>query len=171
MPIILPFDDHHPEIEESVFVADNATITGNVYIGEESSIWYGTVIRGDVNHIHIGNRVSVQDLTMVHGSRGKQDTVIHDNVSIGHRAILHGCVIHPWVLVGMGAIIMDDVEIQSHVIVGAGSVVTEGKVLESGWIYAGVPAKKLKPISIEKAQYIVEDNINAYVRISREYKG
>lgn len=158
-----------PTISSSCWVAENATLTGDIHIGDESSIWYQAVIRGDVNKIRLGNRVNIQDAAIVHGSRGGQDTILMDNVSVGHRAIIHGCTIEPCVLVGMGAIVMDDVLVQSHVIIGAGSVVTQGKVLESGWIYAGTPAKKLKPISIEEAKAFVMDNVDAYVSLSRKY--
>lgn len=169
MAIIREIKGHFPSISDTCWVADNATITGNTSIGEASSIWYNSVIRGDVNIIKIGNQVNIQDGSIIHGSRGGQDTEIHDQVSIGHRAIIHGCTIKSKVLVGMGAIIMDNVLVNSHVIIGAGSLVTQGKELESGWIYAGSPAKKLKPISIEEAEAFIMDNVNAYVDLSRRY--
>lgn len=167
--MILPIHSIHPTLSPTTWVAQNATLTGDVTMGEESSVWFQAIIRGDVNKIRIGNRVNIQDACIVHGSRGGQDTIIGDDVSVGHRAVIHGCTIDPIVLIGMGAIIMDDVHIPSHVIIGAGSVVTQGKQLESGWIYAGAPARKLKPISIEKAEHIVLDNVNAYVSLSRKY--
>lgn len=169
MGLIKSIKGHSPTLPDTCWVAENATITGNVIMGEESSVWFQAVIRGDVNQIRIGDRVNIQDASIVHGSRGGQDTIIENDVSIGHRAMIHGCTIKPWVLVGMGAIVMDDVLVNSHVIIGAGSVVTQGKTLESGWIYAGAPAKKLKPISIEEAEAFVKDNVDAYVYLSRKY--
>lgn len=169
MPLIREIKGIYPTIHPECWVADNATITGDVHLGDESSVWYQAVIRGDVNKIRIGNQVNIQDAAIVHGSRGGQDTILKDHVSIGHRALIHGCTINSWVLVGMGAIIMDDVLVNSHVIIGAGSVVTQGKELESGWIYTGTPAKKLKPISIEDAHAFVKDNVDAYVSLSRKY--
>lgn len=170
MALIKSIKGISPTIHTSTWIADNATVTGDVHLGDQSSVWFQAVIRGDVNKIRIGNNVNIQDAAIVHGSRGGQDTEIYDNVSIGHRALIHGCTISSWVLIGMGAIIMDNVFIEENVIVGAGAVVTQGKRLESGWIYAGTPAKKLKFIGNEKALAYVKDNVDAYVYLSRKYK-
>lgn len=159
-----------PEIHSTCFIADNATITGKVSIGAHSSVWFGTVIRGDVNHISIGKNVNIQDLTMVHGTHGRGDTIIEDNVSIGHRAIIHGCQIKSNVLIGMGAIVLDDIIIPSETIIAAGSLVTSGQKLESGWIYAGSPVKKLKPISPEQLASYIYGTSQAYVKYSEFYK-
>ena len=158
-----------PKIDDSCWVADNATITGDVEIGSESSIWFQSVIRGDVNSIRIGNRVNIQDGAIVHGSTGMQDTVIGDDVSVGHRAIIHGCTIHNNVLIGMGAIILDGVIVQSNVIVGAGAVVTVGAVLESGYLYAGVPAKKIKPLEEGKHDFFIAATAAGYVENKKLY--
>lgn len=159
-----------PKIEKTCWVADNATITGDVEIGGESSIWFQAIIRGDVNKIKIGARVNIQDAAIVHGSTGKQDTVIGDNVSVGHRAIIHGCTIHNNVLIGMGAIILDEAIIESNVIVGAGAVVTVGAILESGYLYAGVPAKKIKPLEKGKHDFFIEATSAGYVENKKLYE-
>ncbi len=170
MPLILPYGGDTPKIDPNAWVAENATITGNVVIGAKSSVWFQTVIRGDVNKIIIGKRVNIQDGSMVHGTYGRNDTIIEDGVSIGHRAIIHGCHIKENVLVGMGAIVLDDAVLESGCIVAAGAVVTAGSHLESGFIYAGIPAKKIKPISAEQAQIYLQGTSDAYVKYSAEYK-
>jgi carbonic anhydrase/acetyltransferase-like protein (isoleucine patch superfamily) len=159
-----------PKINNNTWVADNATVTGDVEIGSESSIWFQSVIRGDVNKIRIGNRVNIQDAAIVHGSTGKQDTIIGDDVSVGHRAIIHGCTIQNKVLIGMGAIILDGVVVESNVIVGAGAVVTVGAILESGYLYAGVPAKKIKPLEKGKHDFFIEATAAGYVENKNLYK-
>lgn len=167
---IIPVNNISPKIPESTWVADNATITGDVEFGEECSVWFQVVIRGDVNKIRFGNRVNLQDATIVHGSAGRGDTIVGNNVSIGHRAIIHGCTIHDNVLIGMGAIILDDAIIKSNVIVAAGAVITSGTVLESGFLYAGVPAKKVKPLEEGKIDYYIKGTAAAYVEYSKYYK-
>ena len=159
-----------PTIPASSWVAENATITGDVICGEECSIWFQVVIRGDVNKIRIGARVNIQDASIVHGTTGRGDTIIGNNVSIGHRAIIHGCQIHDNVLIGMGAIILDDVVVESNVIVGAGAVVTSGSILESGFLYAGVPAKKIKPLEEGKVDFYIKGTAAAYVEYANYYK-
>lgn len=159
-----------PKIDKTCWIAENATITGNVEVGSESSIWFQAVIRGDANRIRIGNRVNIQDAAIVHGSTGMQDTVIGDDVSVGHRAIIHGCTIHSNVLIGMGAIVLDGAVVESNVIVGAGAVVTVGAILESGYLYAGVPAKKIKPLEKGKHDFFIEATAAAYVKNKKLYK-
>lgn len=133
-----------PQFGENVFIADNATITGDVIIGNDCSIWFNAVIRGDVHSIRIGNNVNMQDGVIIHCTYKKSPVAIGDNVSIAHRAIIHGCTIHSNVLIGMGAIVMDDVVIESNSIIAAGAVVSKGTLVESGSVYAGVPARKIK---------------------------
>lgn len=135
-----------PEIPTSCFVAENATIIGDVVFGEDCSVWYNAVLRGDVHFIKIGNKVNIQDGAIVHCTYQKHPTTIGNNVSIGHNAIVHGCTIHDNVLIGMGAIVMDNCVIQSNSIIAAGAVLTQNTVVESGSIWAGVPAKKVKDI-------------------------
>ena len=170
MALIIPYGGDTPFIDESAWIAENATITGNVTIGAESSVWFQTVIRGDVNKIQIGKRVNIQDGSMVHGTYGRNDTIIGDGVSVGHRAIIHGCHIKENVLIGMGAIVLDDAVLEPGCIVAAGAVVTSGSKLESGFIYAGIPAKKIKPISPEQALIYLKGTSDAYVKYSRNYK-
>lgn len=150
MPIILPVKDIHPQIENSVFIADNATIVGDVIVGEHCSIWFNAVIRGDVNYIRIGNYTNIQDGVVIHCTYQKNGTDIGNFVNVGHNAIVHGCVIHDYVLIGMGAIVMDRAIVESNVIIAAGTVVLEDTVCESGYLYAGVPARKIKPLTEEQ---------------------
>ncbi len=135
-----------PQIPEDCFIAENATIIGEVSFGKNCSVWYNAVIRGDVNRIEIGNRVNIQDGAIIHCTYQKHATKIGNNVSIGHNAIVHGCEIEDNVLIGMGAIVMDNCIVKSNSIVAAGAVVTQNTVIESGSIWAGVPAKKVKDI-------------------------
>lgn len=159
-----------PVIDDSSWVADNATVTGDVTIGKECSIWFQTVIRGDCNKIIIGDNVNIQDGSMVHGTVGRGDTILGDNVSVGHRAIIHGCQIEPNVLIGMGAIVLDDVIVPSNTIIAAGALITSGMKLESGFIYAGVPAKKMKPIDTATAQIYIEGTAKHYMEYKKWYK-
>lgn len=135
-----------PQIPEDCFIAENATIIGEVSFGKNCSVWYNAVIRGDVNRIEIGNRVNIQDGAIIHCTYQKHATKIGNNVSIGHNAIVHGCEIEDNVLIGMGAIVMDNCIVKSNSIVAAGAVVIQNTVIESGSIWAGVPAKKVKDI-------------------------
>jgi len=149
MSIIKAIKGNFPQIPSDCFVAENATIVGEVSLGSGCSIWYNAVIRGDVHFIKIGNKVNIQDGAVIHATYQKSPTTIGNNVSIGHNAIVHGCTIHDNVLVGMGSIIMDDCVVESNSIIAAGAVVTKNTHIKSGSIYAGVPAKKVKDISEE----------------------
>ena len=150
MALILPVKGISPAFGSNCFIAPNATIVGDVEMGNECSVWFNAVIRGDVNFIKMGNKVNVQDGAVIHCTYQKNATTIGNNVSIGHNAIVHGCTIHDDVLIGMGAIVMDRCVVNSNCIIAAGAVVLEGTVVEEGSIYAGVPAKKVKSISPEK---------------------
>src|SRR6478609_10064908 len=149
MAIILPVLGKEPQMGEGCFLAPNATVVGDVVMGNECSVWFNAVVRGDVNYIKMGNKVNVQDGAVIHCTYQKNPTIIGNNVSIGHNAIVHGCTVHDNVLIGMGAIVMDNCEIGSNTIIAAGAVVTEGTIVPSGCIFAGVPAKKVKDISQE----------------------
>jgi carbonic anhydrase/acetyltransferase-like protein (isoleucine patch superfamily) len=164
MALILPVENVHPKWGEHCFIAPNATIVGDVIMGNECSVWFNTVLRGDVNSIRLGNKVNVQDGAVIHCTFKKTKAIIGNNVSIGHNAIVHGCTVHDNVLIGMGSIVMDNAVVHSNTIIAAGAVVLEGTICERGAIYAGVPAKKVKDISPEK----VEGEIN---RISNNYVG
>lgn len=137
-------------------MAENSTIVGDVILGNQCSVWYNAVIRGDVNSIKIGDRVNIQDLAVIHATYQKYGVEIGNDVSIGHRAIIHGCTIQNNVLVGMGSIIMDNCVIKDNSIIAAGAVLTENTIVESGSIYAGVPAKKVKELSPEQILRIKE---------------
>lgn len=150
MALILPVKECFPYIAADTFLAPNSTIVGDVTIGENCSIWFNAVIRGDVNYIRIGNYSNIQDNVTIHGTYEKNGTDIGNYVNIGHNALIHGCVIHDYVLVGMGAIIMDRAVIQSNVIIAAGAIVLENTICESGYLYAGIPAKKIKPLTDEQ---------------------
>ncbi|MAW88136.1 MAG: gamma carbonic anhydrase family protein [Phyllobacteriaceae bacterium] len=152
-----------PQYGNNCYFADNATIIGDVIMGDECSVWFQAVVRGDVNSIRMGNRVNVQDGAVIHGTYEKAATSIGNNVSIGHRALVHGCTIHDNVLVGMGAIVMDHTVVEENVLIAAGAVVLENSVLESGHIYAGVPAKKVKPIPPEVFRHNIERIAKNYV--------
>jgi carbonic anhydrase/acetyltransferase-like protein (isoleucine patch superfamily) len=150
MPVILPVKGILPTFGNDCFIAPNATIVGDVVTGNDCSIWFNAVVRGDVNIIRMGNKVNVQDGAIIHCTYLKTGTHIGNNVSIGHNAIVHGCVIEDNVLIGMGAIVMDNVVVGTNSIIAAGAVVLENTKIEPGSIYAGVPAKKVKDISQEK---------------------
>lgn len=154
MPTILPVKDIYPKIEDSCFIAPNCTIVGDVHIGKNSSVWFSAVIRGDVNSIRIGNYSNIQDGVVIHCSYETASTTIEDYVNIGHNAIVHGCTIHDHVLIGMGAIVMDHAVVEPYVIIGAGSVVLENTVCESGYLYAGTPAKQIKPLSMQQKEML-----------------
>ena len=160
----------YPQIPEDCFVAENATIVGDVTLGEQCSVWFNTVIRGDVNSITIGNKVNIQDGAIIHCTYEKHPTIIGNNVSIGHNAIVHGCEIKDNVLIGMGAIVMDNCVIESHSIVAAGAVVTQNTIVESGTIYAGVPAKKVKELNSSNFAGEIERISNNYVMYSSWFK-
>ena len=145
-----------PQIPDSCWVAPYAVITGEVCLGERCTIWYHAVLRGDVGAIRIGNNVNIQDGAIVHSTHGKSTVTLADNVSIGHRAIVHGCILHDKVLIGMGSIVMDHAVIHSNSIVAAGSVVTQNTIVEPNAIYAGIPARKIKSIDASKSRGEIE---------------
>ena len=170
MPIIKPVRGFHPQIPNDCFIAENATIVGEVTIGSNCSIWFNAVVRGDVHFIKIGNKVNVQDGAVIHATYQKSPTTIGNNVSIGHNAIVHGCTIHDNVLVGMGSIIMDDCIVESNSIIAAGAVVTKGTTVKAGSIYAGVPAKKVKDVSKALISGEIDRIANNYVKYSSWFK-
>jgi carbonic anhydrase/acetyltransferase-like protein (isoleucine patch superfamily) len=168
--IIKSINGKTPVIPEDCFIAENATLVGDIVMGSECSVWFNAVIRGDVHYIRMGNRVNVQDGAVIHATYLTSPTHIGDNVSIGHNAIVHGCTIHDNVLVGMGSIIMDDCVVESNSIVAAGAVVTKNTRVESGSIYAGVPAKKVKDINEELIQGEINRIAQNYVKYSGWYQ-
>lgn len=170
MPIIKPVREKTPQIADDCFIAENATIVGEVTIGKQCSIWFNAVLRGDVHFIKIGNKVNVQDGAVIHATYQKSPTTIGNNVSIGHNAIVHGCTIKDNVLIGMGSIVMDDCIVESNSIIAAGAVVTKNTLVESGSIYAGIPAKKVKDISAELVSGEINRIADNYVKYSSWFK-
>ncbi len=166
MATILSVNDTTPQWGNQCFIAPNATIVGEVQMGDECSVWFNAVIRGDVNKITMGNKVNVQDGAVIHCTYQKNATLIGNNVSIGHNAIVHGCTVHDNVLIGMGAIVMDRCIVHSNSIIAAGAVVLEGTVVEAKTIYAGVPAKKVKDISADLISGEIDRIANNYVKYS-----
>lgn len=159
-----------PEIGDDCFIAENATIVGEVVMGNQCSVWFNAVLRGDVHYIKIGNKVNIQDGAVIHCTYKKAPTIIGNNVSIGHNAIVHGCTIKDNVLVGMGAIIMDNCVVESNAIIAAGAVVTKGIHVPTGTIFAGMPAKKIKDVSPELSSGEIDRIANAYVMYSGWFK-
>lgn len=159
-----------PVIGKDTWLAENATVVGDVEMGEKCSVWFNAVIRGDVNSIRMGNQVNVQDGAVIHCTYEKTKVVLGNNVSIGHNALVHGCTVEDNVLIGMGSIVMDDCYIESGSIIAAGAVLLEGTRVESGSIYAGVPAKKVKKISPELFEGEVMRIANNYVKYSSWFK-
>ncbi|MDR2281993.1 MAG: gamma carbonic anhydrase family protein [Sphingobacterium sp.] len=147
MATILPVKASFPFIGDDTYLAPNSTIVGDVTVGKNCSIWFNAVVRGDVNYIRIGDYSNIQDNVTIHGTYERNGTDIGSYVNVGHNAIVHGCTIDSHVLIGMGAIVMDRAHIQSNVIIAAGAVVLENTICESGFLYAGVPAKKVKPLT------------------------
>lgn len=166
MALIKTIQGKTPQISGDCFVAENATIIGDVTMGSQCSIWYNAVVRGDVHYIKMGNKVNIQDGAVIHCTYQKHPTIMGNNVSVGHNAIVHGCTIHDNVLVGMGAIIMDNCVVHSNVIIAAGAVVTQNMVLESNGIYAGVPAKRVKDLDASDFAGEIERISNNYVLYS-----
>ena len=150
MPVILPVKEVYPKWGEDCFIASNATIVGDVLIGHSCSIWFNAVVRGDVNTITIGNESNIQDGAVIHATYLKAATNIGNRVSVGHNAIVHGCTVKDNVLIGMGAIVMDNAIVEEFCIIAAGAVVLENTLCETGFLYAGTPAKKIKPITEEQ---------------------
>ncbi len=170
MPLILPVLDKSPVWGADVFIAENATIVGDVKMGDQCSVWFQAVIRGDVNSIVLGNKVNVQDGAIIHCTYQKAATVIGNNVSLGHRAMVHGCTIKDNVLIGMGAIVMDHCVIEENCIIAAGAVLLEGTRVPSWSVFAGIPAKKVKDLSPELFEGEVQRIANNYVMYSGWFK-
>lgn len=168
--IIKPVNGKYPQIPEDCFIAENATVVGNVAMGNQCSVWFNAVIRGDVHFIKMGNKVNVQDGAVIHATYQTSPTTIGSNVSIGHNAIVHGCTIHDNVLIGMGSIVMDDCVVESNTIIAAGAVVSKNTRVERGSIYAGIPARKIRDISPRLTKGEIERIAENYVMYSSWFK-
>ena len=167
-PRIVPYDGVTPTVANGVFIADTARVIGDVHLGEQTSIWYGTVIRGDVFPIRIGARVSVQDGTIVHVTTDRFATTVGDDVTVGHRAVLHGCTIEDGALVGMGAVVMDEAVVGAGAMVAAGALVTPGTVIPPGMVAMGLPARPVRPLRDVERDFLTY-SARHYVDISRNY--
>ncbi|MBL0342416.1 MAG: gamma carbonic anhydrase family protein [Bacteroidetes bacterium] len=170
MALIIPVNGISPIFGKDCFIAENATITGEVTMGDECSVWFNAVVRGDVNSITIGNRVNIQDQAVIHCTYQKAKTIIGNNVSIGHSAIVHGCTLQDNVLIGMGAIVMDHVIVGENSMIAAGAVVLENTIVEPGSIWAGTPAKKIKQMTPEHFKDLNERISKNYLMYSKWYK-
>ena len=155
-----------PKFGKEIYLSENATVVGDVVMGDNCSVWFNAVVRGDVNYIRIGNKVNIQDGAIVHCTYKKAATAIGNNVSIGHNAMVHGCEIKDNVLIGMGSIVMDNCIIESNSIIAAGSIVLEGTHVKSGSIYAGVPAKKVKELDEQQTKILIKGIADNYVMYS-----
>lgn len=169
MSLIKTLKGTTPEFGENCYLAETATLIGDVKMGNDCSIWFGAVLRGDVHYIKLGNNVNVQDNAVIHATYKKSPTNIGNNVSIAHGAVVHGCTINDNVLIGMNAVVLDDAVIQSNAIVAAGAVVTKGTIVESGSVYAGSPAKKIKDLGPELLKGEVERIANSYAMYASWY--
>ncbi|MBF0281689.1 MAG: gamma carbonic anhydrase family protein [Zetaproteobacteria bacterium] len=166
--MISPFEQWRPQIEMGVFIASSAEVIGQVTIGEYSSIWHQSVLRGDVEAIHIGARTNIQEHCTLHTSYQRTPCVIGDDVTVGHRVILHGCEIQSNCLVGMGSIIMDQAVMECGSLLAAGSLVTEGKILKSGFLYAGSPAKEIRPLKAKEREFLLI-SAKRYMELAQKY--
>ncbi|NJB84549.1 carbonic anhydrase/acetyltransferase-like protein (isoleucine patch superfamily) [Lewinella marina] len=170
MALIMSVRGHTPVIGENCFLAENATVVGEVTMGRDCSVWFTAVIRGDVNRITLGDRVNVQDGACIHCTYERAATTVGNDVSIGHRAIVHGCTLHDSVLIGMGAIVMDDAVVESNVIIGAGAVVPAGMRCEANSIYAGIPARKIKDLDPAQREDTITRIAGAYLKYASWFK-
>lgn len=170
MALIKSLKGKTPQIGKDCFLAENATIIGDVEIGDNSSVWYSAVIRGDVHYIKIGKNTNVQDCAVIHATYQKSPTNIGDNVIIAHGAIVHGCTIKDNAMIGMNAVVLDNAVVESNTIIAAGSVVTKGTVVESGSVYAGIPAKKVKVLGTDLLEGEIHRIANAYGMYASWYK-
>ncbi len=170
MALILPVNGISPKFGTNCYLAENATVVGDVTMGDDCSVWFTAVVRGDVHYIRIGDKVNIQDGAIIHCTYQKSPTTIGNFVSIGHRAIVHGCTIEDNVLIGMGAIVMDNAVVKKNAIIAAGSVVLENTIVESGSIYGGIPAKKIKDLDEKNFKHLIERIGNNYIMYAGWFK-
>lgn len=170
MALVLPVNGKSPQFGNNCYLAENCTVVGDVTMGDDCSVWFTAVVRGDVHYIRVGNKVNIQDGAIIHCTFQKAPTTIGNNVSIGHRAIVHGCTVHDNVLIGMGAIVMDHAVIGENSIIAAGAIVLENTIVEPGSIYAGIPAKRVKETDKENFKNLIERIGNNYVMYAGWFK-
>lgn len=169
MPIIAPFKNAEPSIHPTVFIAEDAFVIGDVEIGEGSSVWYGCILRGDVNHIRVGKRTNIQDASVIHVSSDDHPTVLEDDITVGHRVTLHGCHVESSCLIGIGAILLDGVLVGRNSLVAAGSLVTPGTVVPAGSLVMGSPGKVRRPLTDPEIANIAESAAR-YVKLAEVYR-
>lgn len=170
MPTILPYDGKAPRLAASAFVAEGAVVVGDVELGEGSSLWFGTIVRGDVNHVRIGARTNVQDMSVVHVTSKTHPTIVGDDVTVGHRAVLHGCTIHDRCLVGIGAIVLDGAVVGPDAMVGAGALVAPGTVVPPGTLVLGAPARVKRQLTADELAFLRTSAAN-YAGYAARYRG
>ena len=168
MATIIPYKGKFPKIANDAFIAQNAVIIGDVVIGSKSSIWYNCVIRGDVNHIRIGQETNIQDGTIIHVGTNNGPTIIGDGITIGHKALIHACTLHDYSFIGMNSTVMDSAQIKSYSMVAAGALVTNNKIVEENELWTGVPAKFLRKLKKEEVDYINVSK-DRYINLAKEY--
>jgi carbonic anhydrase/acetyltransferase-like protein (isoleucine patch superfamily) len=166
--LIHPYRDKTPDVDATAYIAAGAHVIGDVVVGAHTSIWFGSVVRGDVNYIRIGARTNLQDLTVVHVNSGTHPTIVEDDVTVGHRVILHGCRVKSGALIGMGAVLLDDVVVEERAFVAAGSVVSPGTVVPSGKLARGVPARVVRDLTEEELEGLREA-ASHYCELKDEY--
>jgi carbonic anhydrase/acetyltransferase-like protein (isoleucine patch superfamily) len=166
--LIQSYRDKSPQIHESAFIAENATVVGDVVIGPDASVWFGSVVRADVHFIRIGARTNVQDLTVIHVNHGQNPTLLEDDVTVGHRVILHGCHVKRGSLIGMGAVLLDDVVVEERAFVAAGSVVSPGTLVPAGKLARGVPARVVRDLTEEEIEGM-KRSAESYCGLKNEY--
>ncbi|HJP19446.1 MAG TPA: gamma carbonic anhydrase family protein [Nitrospinota bacterium] len=166
--MLKPYKNKWPNVSSSAFIENSARVIGDVTIGEESSVWFNAIVRGDVNYIRIGNRTNIQDASVIHVTHDTHPTILEDDITVGHSVTIHGCTIKSRVLIGMGAIILDGAVVESDSIVAAGALVTEGKEIPSGWMAMGVPAKPVRELTGQERASLLEHAQN-YIRYKNEY--
>jgi carbonic anhydrase/acetyltransferase-like protein (isoleucine patch superfamily) len=168
-PIILPFNGVIPSIDKNAYISDNATVIGDTHIAADVGVWFGCVIRGDVNEIRIGARTNIQDLTMIHCAERGQGTYLGQDITVGHSAVLHACSVEDGAFIGIQACVMDDCIVEKGAMLAAGALLTPGKIVKAGEIWAGSPAKKLRDVT-NKDRDLFALNLDRYVRLARQYK-
>ncbi len=166
--MIKPYRHWRPQCNRAAFIAASAEVIGRVHIGQDASIWYQSVLRGDVHDIHVGQRTNIQDHCVLHTSHGVSPCIVGNEVTVGHRAILHGCEIGDRCLIGMGAIVMDKAVIESECLLAAGSLVPEGKILHGGYLYAGIPAKQKRELTSEERDFL-RQSAGHYVELAKSH--
>ncbi|HSN91512.1 MAG TPA: gamma carbonic anhydrase family protein [Anaeromyxobacteraceae bacterium] len=169
MALIRPYGGKTPRLHETAFAAETSVVVGDVEIGEESSLWFGAVVRGDVNHVRLGARTNLQDLSVVHVTGGTHPTIVGDDVTVGHRAVLHGCTVKDRCLVGIGAIVMDGAVVGPDAMVGAGALVPPGMVVPPGTLALGAPARVKRDLTAEELAFLPRSARN-YARYAEQYR-